>query len=195
MVRRPPALLFTVVALASCLLGYWLLVPRTEQAQPLTWLQQWDGVVLRPLLDERLTVSQLAQQLSGAELWLQPRMDGPRLLLRGGRDGWQVEGELALTAAQRRSLAEAAGVQPNDPEQPQSAEMLAQLAAQPVEALNLLPQQVSAAALNATLGAPRLRLKLPGGEAWVYPKQGLTAHIRDERVQLLRAVPRRLLQH
>ena len=196
MSRRPPALLFTVVALASCLLGYWVLLPREEQAEPLAWLQQWDAEVLRPLLDERLTVAQLDRHLADAELWLQPRLDGPRLLLRGAHDDWRVEGELALSTDQRASLAEASGVKPNDPEQPQSAAMREQLGERLIEALNLLPQQaISAAALSATLGAPRLRLQLPDGEAWVYPQQGLTAHIKDERVQLLRAVPKRLLQH
>ncbi|MDD0842238.1 hypothetical protein [Pseudomonas sp. Gutcm_11s] len=196
MSRRPPALLFTIVALASCLLGYWLLTPREDKVAPAPWLQQWDIEVLRPLLEDRLSVGDLSQRLSAAELWLQPRMDGPRLLLRGELDGWRVEGELALSDAQRASLADASGVRPNDPEQPQSAEMLAQLAGRNIEGLNLLPQQlVSATTLSASLGEPRLRLQLQEGEAWVYPQQGLTAHIQDERVQLLRAVPKRLLQH
>ena len=195
MSRRPPALLFTVVALASCLLGYWWLVPGEEQGQPLAELQQWETELFRPQFDERLTVTQLNQFLPRAELWLQPRMDGPRLLLRGERDGWRVEGELALSDTQRASLAEVSGVRPNDPEQPQSAEMLEQLAGQRVEALNLSPRHaVMATALSASLGEARLRLQLSEGEAWVYPQQGLTAHIRDERVQLLRIVPKRLLQ-
>lgn len=194
--RRPPALLFTIVALASCLLGYWLLLPDDEQVESLPQLQQWDAELFRPQVDERLTVGQLARFLPNSELWLQPRMDGPHLLLRGERDLWSVEGELALSDKQRASLAEVSQARPNDPEQPLPASMLEQLAEQQIEALNLLPNfTVMATALSASLGAPRLRLQLPEGEAWVYPQQGLTAHINDDRVQLLRAVPKRLLQH
>ena len=196
MIRRPPALLFTIVALASCLLGYWLLTPREEASEPLPWLQTWDGEVLRPLFDDHLSTADLADHLSSPELWLQPRLDGPRLLLRGELDGWQVEGELALSEAQRASLLQASGLRPNDPEQPQSAQMLADLSGRAIEGLNLQPQQpVAASALSATLGAPRLRLQLEGGEAWVYPQQGLTAHLHGDDVQMLRAVPKRLLQH
>ena len=54
-------------------------------------------------------------------------------------------------------------------------------------------QAVAAADLSASLGEPRLRLQLQEGEAWVYPQLGLTAHLRGEQLQLLRAVPRRLL--
>lgn len=195
MKRRPPALLFTCVAVASCLLGYWLLLPR-EQAEPLPQMQQWDAELFRPQFDERLTVAQLSQFLPRAELWLQPRMDGPHLLLRGERDGWQVEGELDLSDNQRASLTEVSGARPNDPEQPLSAGMLEQLSGQHIEGLNLLPQhRVMATALSASLGEPRLRLQLPKGEAWVYPQQGLTAHIEDDRVRLLRVVPKRFLQH
>lgn len=194
--RRPPALLFTIVALASCLLGYWLLTSREEKGAALPWLQQWEAEVLRPLAEDRLSLGQLRERLPGAELWLQPRLEGPRLLLRGELDGWRVEGELELSEAQRASLATASGVKPRDPEQPQSAEMLERLAARRIEALNLQPPQATAAAaLSASLGAPRLRLQLEEGEAWVYPQQGLTVHVGHDQVQLLRAVPRRLLQH
>lgn len=200
MKRRPPALLFTVVALASCLLGYWWLVPREEKAEPMPWLAKWQAEVLQPLAEDSLTLGQLADHLPKAELWLQPRLDGPRLLLRDAQalesGAWVLEAELALTAAQRDSLAAASGVKPNDAEQPQSAQIQEQLAGQRIEALSLQPQQAtSAASLSASLGAPRLRLQLPEGEAWVYPQLGLTAHLKDDRLQLLRAVPRRLLSH
>jgi hypothetical protein len=200
MKRRPPALLFTVVALASCLLGYWWLVPREEKAEPMPWLAKWQAEVLQPLAEGRLTLGQLRARMPDAELWLQPRLDGPRLLLRDQHaleDGaWRLEAELALDAGQRDSLARASGVKPNDAEQPQSAQMLEQLAGQRIEALSLQPQRAaSAASLSAALGAPRLRLQLQDGEAWVYPQLGLTAHLKDERLQLLRAVPRRLLSH
>ncbi len=200
MKHRPPALLFTVVALASCLLGYWWLVPRAEKVEPLPWLSEWQAEVLQPLAEDGLTLGQLDDRLPKAELWLQPHLDGPRLLLRDAQalesGAWTLEAELALTAAQRDSLAAASGVKPNDAEQPQSAQMLEQLAGQRIEALNLQPQQaVSAAMLSASLGAPRLRLQLSEGEAWIYPQLGLTAHLKGERLQLLRVVPRRLLSH
>ncbi len=198
MSRRPPALLFTIVALASCLLGYWWLQPRAEKTAPLPWWSEWQAGVLQPLAEDRLTLGQLKARLPAAELWLQPRLDGPRLVLRDSQSlasgTWALEAELALSDAQRASLAAASGVKPNDEELPQSAQMLEQLAGQRIEALNLQPQQaVSAAGLSTSLGEPRLRLQLQEGEAWVYPQLGLTAHLRGEQLQLLRAVPRRLL--
>jgi hypothetical protein len=200
LVRRPPALLFTIVALASCLLGYWLLLPREETAAPMPWLGAWQVEVLQPLADDRLNLGQLAARLPDAELWLQPHQGGPRLLLRDeqalGTGRWDLEAELALSEAQRASLAAASDAKPSDPEQPQSRAMLEQLADHAIEALNLHPQQpVAAASVSASLGAPRLRLQLPEGEAWVYPQLGLTAHFKDDRLQLLRVVPRRLLSH
>ena len=202
MTRRPPALLFTVVALASCLLGYWLLMPREEKAAPLPWLGAWQVEVLQPLAEDRLNLGQLAARLPEAELWLQPSLDGPRLLLRDepalGEGNWVLEAELALSQAQRDSLAQASGTKPGDPAQPQSEAMREQLAERPIEALNLRPRQataVSAENLSASLGAPRLRLQLPEGEAWVYPQLGLTAHLENDHLQLLRVVPRRLLSH
>jgi len=196
--RRPPALLFTIVALVSCLFGYWLLTPREDRAAPMPWLGAWQVEVLQPLAEDRLNLGQLATRLPEAELWLQPRLDGPRLLLRDrptlGATIWLLEAELALTEAQRASLAEASGLRPNDPEQPQSRAMLEQLTERAVAAIDLRPQQaVPAAGLSASLGAPRLRLQLPQGEAWVYPQLGMTVHVLDGNLQLLRVVPRRLL--
>lgn len=198
MVRRPPALLFTIVALASCLLGYWWLIPRDDKSAALPWWSEWQAAVLLPLAEDRLTLGQLDDRLPAAELWLQPRLDGPRLLLRDDQSlaegAWKLEAELALSDAQRDSLAAASGVKPNDAEQPQSAQMLERLAEQRIEALNLQPQQlIAAASLSASLGEPRLRLQLQDGEAWVYPQLGLTAHLRGDQLQLLRIVPRRLL--
>lgn len=198
MSRRPPALLFTIVALASCLLGYWWLVPRGERVEPISWLGEWQAAVLQPLAEDSLTLGLLTARLPKAELWLQPRLDGPRLLLRDAQTlesgNWTLEAELALSDAQRGSLAAASGAKPNDAEQPQSEQMLQQLAAQRIEALNLQPRlAISSATLSASLGEPRLRLQLQEGEAWVYPQLGLTAHLRGEQLQLLRAVPRRLL--
>ena len=56
MSRRPPALLFTIVALASCLLGYWWLQPRAEKTAPLPWWSEWQAGVLQPLAEDRLTL-------------------------------------------------------------------------------------------------------------------------------------------
>lgn len=198
MTRRPPALLFAIVAVASCLLGYWLLTPREKEAAPMPWLGAWQVEVLQPLAEERLNLGQLAARLPTAELWLQPRLDGPRLLLRDqpslGEGTWQLEAELALSESQRDSLARASGAKPGGAEQPQSKAMLEQLAERPIAALNLLPRQATAAAgLSASLGEPRLRLQMPKGEAWVYPQLGLTVHLQDGNLQLLRVVPRRLL--
>ncbi|EKA51775.1 hypothetical protein PABE177_0401, partial [Pseudomonas aeruginosa ATCC 700888] len=48
--------------------------------------------------------------------------------------------------------------------------------------------------LRASLGQPRLRLQLAQGEAWVYPQLGLTAHLPDDDLRLMLAVPRQALE-
>mgnify|MGYP000206318998 CR=1 FL=1 len=123
-----------------------------------------------------------------------PRPDGARLLYRGEwrADGepWRLEAELALSEVERKSLMAAAG----DAEQPLAGALLAQLGSHEVVGLTLAPQgAVSVARLTASLGQPRLRLQLVEGEAWVYPRLGLTAHSEDERLRLLQVVPRRVL--
>lgn len=191
-------MLFTVMTLVGCLIGYWLLVP--ARVQPLSWLDEWQGEVLQPLAEAQLTLGQLTSRLPAAELWLQPGSDGPGLLLRDEQalaaGGWRLEAELALDAAQRASLAAASGLQDGDAEQPQAASLLQQLSGHSIGALSLQPlQEVAAEAVSASLGAPRLRLQVAEGEVWVYPQLGLTVHVREGRLQWLRAVPRRLLRH
>lgn len=44
------------------------------------------------------------------------------------------------------------------------------------------------------LSQPRLRLQLAQGEAWVYPQLGLTAHLPDDDLRLMLAVPRQALE-
>lgn len=195
MSRRPPALLFTIVALASCLIGYWWLLSREEQAQPLPGFAAWETEVLQPLADDKLTLALLHERLPDAELWLQPEQDGPHLWLREhlplAGETWELEAEVQLSARQRSSLAAASGVRPGDAEQPQSTQLLEQLAARPIDSLHLSPRaEVPSASVAAEFGEPRLRLPLPEGEAWVYPQLGLTAHFQRDRLQLLHAVPR-----
>ncbi len=195
MSRRPPALLFTIVALASCLIGYWWLLPREEQVQPLPGFAAWQAEVLQPLAEGQLTLALLHERLPDAVLWLQPEPDGPHLWLREhlplAGETWELEAEVQLNAQQRGSLAAASGVRPGDAGQPQSAQLLKQLAERPIDSLRLLPQaEVSSARLATALGEPRLRLPLPEGEAWVYPQLGLTAHFQHGRLHLLHAVPR-----
>ncbi|MNG19204.1 hypothetical protein D3C85_1420680 [compost metagenome] len=74
--------------------------------------------------------------------------------------------------------------------------MAAQLGAHRVAVLNLVPMgDVSAARLAASIGPPRLRLRAGEGEAWVYPQQGLSAHLLDGKLQLLHLVPREAMKH
>ncbi|HSC84646.1 MAG TPA: hypothetical protein VLC30_13610 [Pseudomonas sp.] len=198
--RRPPALLFTGVALFACLLAFWLNGFWQRPAQPLGWLGEWQGTVLQPLAEGQLTLQQLRERLPAGELWVQPQLDGLRLLYRGelATDDapWRLQAELELSEAQRASLARATGLAPRDSEQPLAAELQERLGQYRITALDLRPQAaLEQARVVASLGEPRLRLQLQAGEAWVYPQQGLTAHLRDGRLQLLRAVPRSLLQH
>jgi len=188
-------LLFALLALAFFAWGVWLM-RAPERVEPLPWLAEWQAPLLTPLAEDRLTLSGLSAAVAG-ELWLQPRPDGPRLLYRAELDGesWRLEAELALSEAERASLMSAASLGPQDAEQPLSRQLVEQLARHGVVGLTLKPlQPVPAERLLASLGQPRLRLELAEGEAWVYPQQGLTAHLRDDRVELLRAVPRRALQ-
>ena len=74
-------MLFTVMTLVGCLIGYWLLMP--ARVQPLSWLDEWQDEVLQPLAKAQLTLGQLAPRLPAAELWLQPGSDGPGPLRLG----------------------------------------------------------------------------------------------------------------
>lgn len=189
-------LLFALVALAFFAWGVWLM-RAPERVEPLPWLAEWQAPLLTPLAEDRLTLSGLSAAVAG-ELWLQPRPAGPRLLYRAELDGggaWRLEAELALSERERASLMSAAGLGPQDAEQPLSRQLAEQLGRHAVSALSLKPlQPVPAERLLASLGQPRLRLELAEGEAWVYPQQGLTAHLQGDELQLLRVVPRRALQ-
>lgn len=198
--RRPPALLFTGVALFACLLAYGLNHLLQRPAEPIAWLGEWQVPVLQPLADGQLTLQQLREHLPQGELWVQPQLDGMRLLYRGelmsADEPWQLQAELQLSARERDSLAKASGLGPRDAEQPLAAALQESLAQHPITALDLRPQAaLDSARLVASLGEARLRLQMQEGEAWVYPQQGLTAHLREGRLQLLRAVPRSLLLH
>lgn len=198
--RRPPALLFTGVALLACLLAFWLNGLWQRPAKPLGWLGEWQNQVLQPLADEQLTLMQLRERLPQGELWVQPQPDGLRLLYRSelatADATWLLQAELALSEIERASLAKATGLGPRDTEQSLAAALQESLGQHRIVALDLRPQAaVEAERVIASLGEPRLRLQLQTGEAWVYPQQGLTAHLAGERLQLLRAVPRNLLLH
>ncbi len=198
--RRPPALLFTGVALLACLLAFWLNDLWQRPAKPLGWLGEWQAQVLQSLADGQLTLQQLREHLPEGELWVQPQLDGLRLLYRGelATDdlSWRLQAELELSEVERASLAKATGLGPRDAEQPLAAALQESLGQHRIMALDLHPQAaVEQGRVVASLGEPRLRLQLQEGEAWVYPQQGLTAHLAGERLQLLRAVPRSLLLH
>ena len=111
---------------------------------------------------ERLSLAALSAQVEG-ELWLQPQAaeQGARLLYRGAlRDEealWQVQAEVQLSSAERASLVKAVGLARE--EQPLSAQMVGQLARQPIESVEFTaPPSVPAERVAATLGQPRLRL-------------------------------------
>ena len=193
-------LIFAIVALLFFAWGVWLMRAMAPD-EPWPWFEELQSEVLEPLADDRLSLGQLHARLDG-ELWLQPRPEGPRLLFRGAwpvADGepWLLEAELALSQTEHDSLAAAFGVagQGGD-EQPLGVQMLAQLGQHKVLSLTLRPEQDAAPAerLASSIGQPRLRLELAEGQAWVYPALGLTAHLHDEQLRLLHAVPRQALK-
>ncbi|MBQ57312.1 MAG: hypothetical protein CMK72_20760 [Pseudomonadaceae bacterium] len=186
-----------IVAVLFFAWGAWLTKPAAP-ASALKWLSGWQQQVLDPLAQDQLHLSELAHQVSG-DLWLQPRKDGARLLFRGSFEEsgqpWAVEGDVQMDAAEMSSLMAAAGLTLQDDEQPLSAQMLAPLGKHRVSAITVLaPKDIAPERLVSSIGQPRLRLELPAGVAWVYPQQGLTAHILDDAVQLIRIVPSKLLQ-
>lgn len=196
-VRPQHWLIFAVVAALFFAWGAWLMRPQPA-AQPLPWLAQWQTEVLTPLADDRLSVVHLRDALEG-ELWLQPNLDGARLLYRGelqdGNETWSLEAEVGLEDAERESLLAAAGLKPTDKAQPLGSELLVSLANRPIIALTLLPPApLDAARLAASIGQPRLTLELAEGQAWVYPELGMTAHLQDGELYFLYAVPRHLLK-
>lgn len=196
-IRPQHWLIFAVVAALFFAWGAWLMRPQPP-AQPLPWLAQWQTQVLAPLADDRLSLVHLKGAVEG-ELWLQPNLDGARLLYRGelqdGDEKWSLEAEVGLDKAERESLLAAAGLKPTDKEQPLGSQLLVSLANRPIIALTLLPPApLDAARLAASIGQPRLTLELAQGQAWVYPELGMTAHLQDEELYFLYAVPRHLLE-
>lgn len=189
-------LLFAAVAVLFFSLALWM-SRQSERAEPLPWLVSWQETVIVPLAEETLSLDQLAA-LAPGELWLQPRTEGPRLVYRAEQDreegAWRLEAELLLSDSESSSLGKALGK--GNEEQPLSGEMAAQLGGHRVAVLNVVPmEEVSAARLAASIGPPRLRLRTAEGEAWVYPQQGLSAHLADGKLQLLHVVPREAMQH
>ncbi len=195
--RLQHGLLFAAVALLFFAWGAWLVRP-PQPADPLPGWAELQADVLAPLAEDRLSLARLSERVEG-ELWLQPRLDRSRLLYRGEwqADGepWALEAEVALSSVERDGLMAAAGLSGRDAEQPLGIQLLAQLGGEGVTELTLQPRHaVAAERLAVGLGQPRLRLELAEGQAWVYPEQGLTLHLDDERLRLLHAVPRRALQ-
>lgn len=196
-IRPQQWLIFALVAAVFFAWGAWLMRPQPA-AQPLPWLAQWQADVLTPLADDRLSLVHLRDALDG-DLWLQPNLDGARLLYRGeledAQGNWSLEAEVGLEQAERDSLLAAAGLKPTDKAQPLGQQMLLPLANRPIIALTLLPPApLDAARLAASIGQPRLTLELAEGQAWVYPELGMTAHLQDDELYFLYAVPRHLLK-
>ena len=195
--RLQHGLIFVAVALLFFAWGAWLMRPQPAAA-PLPWLAEWQAAVLVPLADNRLSLAMLRAQVEG-ELWLQPHLDGARLLYRAdwqaSGEPWALEAELELGEAERDSLMAAAGLGVGDDTQPLGQQLLADLGTHAIVGLTFTPQYaVAAERLASSVGQPRLRLELTEGQAWVYPESGLTAHTEDEQLLLLQVVPRAALR-
>ena len=184
---------FALLAAGSFLLAYLALRPQPP-AEPLAEFKDWQAPLLQPLAEGRLSLAQLVAAVPG-ELWLQPRLDGPRLLYRAELSGndrsWTIEAELNLTAEQRLSLQQATAVQMADGEVPLGAGLRDELGPQQIAQLLIKPvaAPVAESTLLPTFGPPRLRLQLAEGEAWVYPEQGLTIHLAERQLVLLHWLP------
>lgn len=191
--RPVHGMFFLVIALLAFGLGTW--VARTSAPpKPPQWFNDWKERVFAPLADDKLALDDLQNQQPG-ELWLTASQDGPQLHYRGklvtAEGPWHVEAELALSEAEHASLAKATGMQPGSKDQPLSAELMSQLGNKPVSELALAPQEdLAVGRLAVSLGDPRLRLQVDGGEAWVYPEKGMTLLHRDGTLQWIRVVPR-----
>lgn len=187
---RPRIPIFFLIAL-GVVGGVWLLRLQGP-AEPIESWAQWRSQLFLPQAEDRLSLAELAQAAPG-ELWLQGRIDGARLLYRAplaAEQGWRLQAEVALPTEQRDSLVVAAGLQGRSDQQRLPEQFVTQLGSQGIDGLTLEPEEkLTAATLLATLGEPRLRLQMSEGEAWVYPEQGLTAHLRDDQLVSLQVVP------
>ncbi|MHA6492022.1 hypothetical protein ACX0MV_02090 [Pseudomonas borbori] len=191
-------LFLALVAVLFFSMGAWL-QRSAGPAAPLPWWPQWQSEVLTPLAEDRLSLVRLSDVLDG-ELWLQPRLEGPRLLYRGewqaDEGNWALEAELVMSQAERESLMQALGLVSTDGEQPLGEELLAQIGRYGVASVMIRPlsEDIEAQRLASSIGPPRLRLELPEGQAWVYPERGLTAHLEGDFLRLLHLVPREALK-
>lgn len=191
-------LLFVVIAVAFFAWGGWLM-RSTGKVEPVAGMTQWQQQILSPMAEGKLSLEKL-NVINSGELWLQSRPEGPRMVFRSELEAsglrWKLEAVLVLTEQEHKSLMAATGLKATDPEQPLSAVMLEQMGRHELSALALRPEQpVSVQQVVATFGTPRLRLALNSGEGWVYPQQGLTAHVQDDHLLLLHVVPRSTLEH
>ena len=185
-------LIFALVAVLFFVWGVWLM--RSTEVKPVANLQQWRAALLQPLAEDALTLRDVQASAPG-ELWLEPRLDGARLVYRAPLEGeegeWSLEAELRLSREQRDSLMTAQGLKAGDGEQALGQSLVDQMAGFSIASLNLnAPQALASERLAASLGQPRLTLELVDGQAWVYPQWGLTVHLRGDEVALLHAVPR-----
>ncbi|MGY4534066.1 hypothetical protein ACVW0Y_003204 [Pseudomonas sp. TE3786] len=190
-------LLFVVIAIAFFAWGGWLM-RGPGKTEPLPGIAQWQAQILAPMADGKLSLGQL-NALEPGELWLKPRLDGPQLVFRSelaaSGQRWKLEAVLVLNEREHSSLMVATGLKPTDPEQPLSPTMLSEMGQHALATLALRPEQpVTSEQVIASFGAPRLRLELNSGEGWVYPMQGLTAHVENEHLLLLHVVPRTSLE-
>jgi len=186
-------LIFVAVAVLFFAWGAWLM--RGTEVEPVANLQQWRDVMLQPLAEDELTLRDVQASAPG-ELWLEPRLDGARLVYRAPLEGeegeWSLEAELRLSREQRDSLMVAQGVKAGDADLPLSESLAEQMAGFAIASLSLqAPDSLASERLAASLGQPRLTLELADGQAWVYPQWGLTVHLRGDDVALLHAVPKR----
>jgi len=188
-------LIFAIVAVLFFAWGAWLM--RSSEVRPVANLQQWRDALLQPLAEDGLTLRDV-QALVPGELWLEPRLDGARLLYRvtlEGEEGeWLLQAELVLSQGQgqRDSLMAAQGLKPGDADTVLDDSLSEQMAGFAIASLTLqAPDALASERLASSLGQPRLTLELADGQAWVYPQWGLTVHLRGDEVELLHAVPRK----
>lgn len=192
-------LIFAGVAVIFFSWGAWLM-RGPQMVEPLAWLQKWQADIFDPLAADQLTLARLSDEVEEeGELWLQPRLDGSRLLYRGELEAddqvWTVEARVALSDDELVSLMAAAGVDEKGEEQPLNTQLVRQLGHYQIIYLGLKPLgSVTTQQIISSLGQPKLRLELKeGGQALIFPQLGLTAHTIDDDVDLLYAVPQRLL--